>query len=653
MLGVCYYPEHWPRAQWREDALRMRDIGMTYVRIAEFAWSRIEPRRDSFAWEWLDEAIEVLGSEELRVVMCTPTATPPKWLIDERPEILPWDKEGRPRRFGSRRHYCFSSPAWYEETQRICEAVAGRYGEHQAVVGWQLDNEYGCHDTTLSYAPSDEAAFRDWLARRYGTIAALNEAWGNIFWSQDYNDFSQIELPNLTVTHPNPSHALDFQRFSSDMIVAYNRMQAEIVRAHSPGRFITHNFMGFVHDFDHFKVAEDLDITSWDNYPLGHTSRRLRLPEERAARYARTGHPDVAAFNHDLYRGVSQSGHDPGRWWVMEHQAGPLMTAPYNPSPASGMVRLWSWETFAHGAEVVSYFRWRQVPFAQEQLYAGILRPDNERDAAFSEVAQVAEELSRIDIQSAGRTTTPVALIFDYEAAWILKIQPHGAEFQYSELVMRFYTALRRLGMDVDFVAPRSPLAGYRLVVAPTLPNVSEEAMSSLVESNATVVLGPRTGSRTESFQIPANLPPGKLQSLLALKVVRVESLPPLLTERVRWRNHEYPVNIWREEVETQLASDGQFDDGTGAIFQSDNWHYLAFWPDETFLMDYLEPLLREAEVATVRLPEDVRLRTRGKFHFTFNYGAESVAAPAPPQAQFVLGNRQIAPHDLAVWVEP
>ena len=159
----------------------MVDLGVTYVRIAEFAWSRIEPKRNTFAWKWLDDVIEILGAAGLRIIMCTPTATPPKWLIDECPEILPWDSQGRSRGFGSRRHYCFSSPVWHEETRRICEILADRYGENSAVAGWQLDNEYGCHDTVQSYTPHAKSAFQGWLMQRYDTIEALNEAWGNSF----------------------------------------------------------------------------------------------------------------------------------------------------------------------------------------------------------------------------------------------------------------------------------------------------------------------------------------------------------------------------------------------------------------------------------------------------------------------------------------
>src|SRR3954447_16463887 len=179
MLGVCYYPEHWPESWWEDDARRMRELGISCVRIGEFAWSALEPSPGQFDWGWLDRAMDLFGRHGLKVVLGTPTCTPPKWLVDAHPEIVPIDRDGRPRGFGSRRHTSFSAPAWLSASDRIVAAVAGRYGNHPALVGWQTDNEYGCHDTILSFSPVDLAAFRDWLRRRYQDPGALNEAWGN------------------------------------------------------------------------------------------------------------------------------------------------------------------------------------------------------------------------------------------------------------------------------------------------------------------------------------------------------------------------------------------------------------------------------------------------------------------------------------------
>ncbi len=267
-LGVCYYPEHWPEAQWAEDAARMAELGLTWVRIGEFAWGRIEPEPGRYDWAWLDRAIDVLGEAGLKVVLGTPTATPPRWMLARHPDMLALDAQGRPRGFGSRRHYCFSHRGYRDDCARIVTALAKRYGPNAHVAAWQTDNEYACHDTVLSYSDAALHAFRDWLAQKYQSPDALNRAWGNVFWSMDYASFDDIGLPNLTVTEPNPAHVMAFRRFASDEVVSFNRLQTEIIRRHTDAP-IAHNYMGRITEFDHFATGADLDIASWDSYPAG------------------------------------------------------------------------------------------------------------------------------------------------------------------------------------------------------------------------------------------------------------------------------------------------------------------------------------------------------------------------------------------------
>jgi len=212
-LGVCYYPEHWPDSKWEGDARRMADMGIARVRIAEFAWSRIEPEPGRYAWGWLDDAVETLARHGLQMIMGTPTASPPKWLVDLHPDMLPVARDGSVMQFGSRRHYDISSVVYREHCARIVEEMARRYGAHPSVVAWQTDNEFGCHNTLPSYTQAALYRFRRWLAGRYETIGALNAAWGNVFWSMEYRSFDEIELPYRTPTDANPAHGLDFRRF--------------------------------------------------------------------------------------------------------------------------------------------------------------------------------------------------------------------------------------------------------------------------------------------------------------------------------------------------------------------------------------------------------------------------------------------------------
>lgn len=642
MLGVCYYPEHWPEDWWADDATAMRAAGITYVRIAEFAWSRIEPEPGRFDWDWLDRAIGVLGSAGLRVVMCTPTATPPKWLIDCEPSILPTDENGRTRGFGSRRHTGFSSEAWIRESRRITEAVAGRYGDNQAVAGWQIDNEFGCHDTVLSYGPEDLRAFQAWLGRRYGSIGRLNEAWGTVFWSAELRSFAEVSLPVGAVTETAPAARMDFRRFSSDQVRAYCRMQADILRAHSPGRFVTHNFMGRFTGFDHHAVGEELDFATWDSYPLGFTDQFPFGDAERAP-FIETGHPDMAAFHHDLYRGIGR-----GRFWIMEQQPGPVNWADWNPVPKPGMVRLWTWEAFAHGAEVVSYFRWRQCPFAQEQMHAGLHRPNRSVSAGGREALQVAAEL-----RSAGNlpasTQAPVALVFDYEAAWMLDIQPQGKDFNYIEMCFRWYERARRLGQDVDVMAAGASLAGYRTVLVPTLPHLSEAGLAALSATEATVLIGPRTGSRSADFAIPEGLPPGPLRSMLLMRVVDVGSLRPGLSHPVTGKVAGRAIR-WREWIETDADVSARFDDGSPAVVGAGQYTYLACWPDAALLEATLRQTLSAGGLDVTELPAGVRLRHRGDLCFAFNYGPEPWTLPDHAARALVIGEPVLAPQDFACW---
>ncbi|MEP5198353.1 MAG: beta-galactosidase, partial [Paracoccaceae bacterium] len=268
-LGVCYYPEQWPEEMWEEDAARMIAAGLTWVRIGEFAWSRMEPTPGDLQLGWLDRAIEILGAAGLKVILGTPTATPPRWMLDKHPDMLARDEMGNLRKFGSRRHYCFSHAGYRDECKRIATILGKRYGRNPHIHAWQIDNEYGCHDTAVSYSEHAEAGFRDWLAQRYQSTDALNRAWGNVFWSMEYGTFDEIDLPNLTVTEANPAHLLDFQRYSSDQVVAFNKVQTDALRPLSDAPLV-HNYMCRILSFDHFKVAKGLDIASWDSYPLGY-----------------------------------------------------------------------------------------------------------------------------------------------------------------------------------------------------------------------------------------------------------------------------------------------------------------------------------------------------------------------------------------------
>lgn len=613
-IGTCYYPEHWDEEIWKDDAARMRDAGIDWVRIGEFAWSRIEPQEGHFDWGWLDRAVEVLANAGLQIIMGTPTATPPNWVIEKYPDMIAVDRDGSPRKFGSRRHYCFSHQGYKEQCANIVTLMAERYGKNPAVQAWQTDNEYGCHDTTQSFGLSARGEFQNWLAQKYQSPDALNRAWGNVFWSMEYDHFNQVDVPNLTVTEPNPSHVMDFYRFSSDQVVAFNKLQVKILRQYTNAP-IVHNYMGKTTDFDHFEVGNDLDIASWDSYPLGFLEMISKADDAYKAEFYQQGDPDFQTFHHDLYRAVGN-----GRLWIMEQQPGPVNWAHYNPAPLDGMVRLWSLEAIAHGAESVNYFRWRQAPFAQEQMHAGLLRPDHKEAQGLIEAKQVKSDIE--DIGDVAQVQAPVALIFDYSSQWASDVQPQGASFDYFELLFNSYRALRALGVDVDIISANKPtLDGYQLVIAPGLFTLNDELKKILCAFDGIILAGPRFNSKTEDFQIPGNLAPNLEH--LDIKVSRVETLRANIKRELESGGNA--VN-WIEELETSETVIDKTKDDAAVLLRKDNWFYLGAWLDEEALSQTLKSILAESDIDTTELPKGIRLRRTQDHTFFFNYSKEEQA---------------------------
>ncbi|MFM8594454.1 MAG: beta-galactosidase [Chloroflexota bacterium] len=621
-LGVCHYPEHWPRDRWERYAAQMRELGISYARIAEFAWSRMEPTPGAYDWGWLDDAVEVLHAAGLKVILCTPTATPPAWLCRMHPEILPIDREGRRRDHGGRKHYDHASPVYREHSRRITEQLARRYGQHPAVVGWQTDNEFGCEGSTRSWGGASAERFPRWLEEQYrGDIRALNDAWGNVFWSQEYNSFDQINPPNLVMELPNPSHVLDFYRFASDMVKEFQEEQVVILRRHSPGRWVTHNFMRLFSEFDHYEVVKCLDFATWDSYPTGGVEYSSLTPEDKV-RWARTGHPDLVSINHDIYRGLL--GQRRG-CWGMEQQNGQINWASHNPLPATGAVALWTAQAYAHGCDVVSYFRDRAATVAQELMHSGLLRHDETLDRGGEEVA--ALELGG---RPNGDVQTLVVLLHDYESLWVHEAQPHSAESTYWDQVMMFYSALRSLGVDVDIRCPDQDLSGYRVIVEPAVQLMSAARATHLADAarSAHVVVGPRFAYRTETGRVHEDGQPGPMRDVLGCALRNFDGMRPGLTCHAG--GHE--VGTWAEAYRLTTGSaamvyeDGPMKDEAAVVRNGNAWT-IGAW-SESLVRDVLERVLSDAGVATTALPDGIRVSRRGQIETWMNFNEVPTARP-------------------------
>lgn len=626
-LGVCDYPEHVPKHQWIEHARQQKKLGLSYVRLAEFCWAKIEPKQGQLDWQWLDEAIDTYHAQGLNIVLCTPTATPPAWLIQAFPQVLAVDESGQTKRFGSRRHYDHASDVYREQCARVIGLMAKRYGTHPGVIGWQTDNELGHEGTAVSYGGASAEKFPAWLQAKYHSLKRLNMAWGGAFWSQDYSAWSQINPPNLTaVRQANPSHSLDYQQFCSDMIEEFQQLQINLLRNLSPGRFITHNFVIFAAEFDLYKVARNLDFVAWDSYPIGMLEFFASWESEQIkTEFARTGHPDLVSLNHDLYRGL-KGGQD---FWVMEQQCGHANWAQYNPLPAKGAVQLWTAQAWAHGASSVTYFRWRASHMAQEIMHSGLLHQDGLPDRGFAEVQAFDPEIFKLETVNA-----KVALLHDYPSLWMYNMQPHNQDLSYWQQFILFYSALRSLGVDVDIIHPEQ-LAHkrYQLVVAPALTLISQETAQALTTcaQHCPIIFGPRTGFRTLSGTVPDSGQFELIRELVGIRLANFDSLRPTLSQDlIEFSNDKhYSAMLWCESyhlegaIATHTYKDGPMQ-GKAAVTRKHNVQVIGALSSQ-LISDVLSQQLDELDIETTCLPKGLRISRRGNTSLLLNFNQQAV----------------------------
>lgn len=513
-LGVCYYPEHWPEKLWADDFKRMRDAGLSVVRMGEFAWSIFEPEEGRYDFALFDRALAAADKAGIKVILGTPTATPPAWLTSRHPEVLNADAQGHPYQHGQRRHYNYSSPVYLEYCARITRAMADHFGRHPAVIGWQIDNELNC-EIDVFYSTADHDAFRAWLQRRYGTLEELNAAWGAVFWNQTYTDWAQVRLPGPTPSaSPNPHQVLDQKRFISDQTVALAAAQARIVRERSPGRWITTNGL-FGHLDYQALVRQGLDFISYDSYPQFGRLWPDAGPDpllDRRSSLALTRTRSISPL-----------------FTVMEQQsgAGGWVNKMAMPSPEPGQMRLWTYQSIAHGADRVLYFRWRTAPFGTEIYWHGLNEPDNHPNRRITELTRIGAELGRVGAEIVGRPAqADVALVRDYDNEWDGEFDVwHGPLREQS--TASWFKALQFRHVPLDLVDLRddtdpAALQRYRVLVYPhasILTPARAALLTRYVEQGGTLIFGARTGYKDLRGHRPMADIPGPVASLCGIRV--------------------------------------------------------------------------------------------------------------------------------------
>ncbi len=471
-IGADYYPEHWEPSRWETDVEMMKKAGIQVIRIGEFAWSLYEPHENKYEFDWMDRAVTYFGNAGIKIVMCTPSATPPKWMCDKYPEIFQDDIHGNPKIFGTRKHYCFNSTLYREKTKVLVEMIAKRYADHPAIEAWQIDNELGWANTTRCYCKKCADRFQVWLKDKYGTIDNLNQAYGTVFWSQIYNSFEEVIIPKAGACYDtchdtqgqNPGLLLDYYRFSSDSVIGFMNESVDVIRQYSKKPITTNLLDAAVNSgtgIDYFKLSRDLDFVSWDNY----IEFQWGIAQDAAV-----------SRDHALLRSYKKQP-----FWVMEQQSGPCGWSKMGPAPTPGKLRLWTYSAVANGADTVVYFRWRACPFGTEEYWHGILNHDGKPNRRYKEISKVGKEMEALSkVYGALQPKAKVAIVKSFDSEWSHSIHKHVENFHYDNLLLAYYKAFYNMGIAVDFVAPSEEISSYALVLAPALLMVTEDEKKNL-----------------------------------------------------------------------------------------------------------------------------------------------------------------------------
>ncbi len=637
-FGADYNPEQWPRTVWDDDVRAMREAGVTIVSLAIFSWARLEPADGTFDFGWLDEAMDLLHANGIDVDLATATASPPPWLSTAHPEILPVDRNGNTVWPGGRQHWRPTSEVFRTYALRLVEAMASRYQDHPALVAWHVSNELGCHNV-YDYSDDAAAAFRTWLTARYGTLDALNEAWGTAFWSQHYTAWEQILPPRLAATHPNPSQQLDFKRFSSDALKDYLRAERDLLRRITPDVPITTNFMvmGESRAMDYADWAAEVDFIANDHYVL---------PSPQAR--------DELSFSANLTGNLA--GGRP--WFLMEHSTSAVNWQPVNVAKKPGELARDSLTHVAHGADAVCFFQWRQSKAGAEKYHSAMLPHAGTDSAVFRDVTALGDRLRALaPLAGAARTPAKAAILFDWTSWWAVEQDSHPTDrLRYRQEALDWYTAFLNLGVRADVLPVATSLDGYDVVIAPVLhvvPAATAARLRDFVEGGGHLVTTYFSGIVDEHDHIWLGGYPGALAALLGL---RIEEFGPLLDGETADLDNGATGTLWTDRIEvtdpaTEILASYQTGEqaGRAAVTRRPVGTGSAAYVSTRLGRDGLTPLLAQLldrAGLTADLPADltgrVELAVRGDFRFLINRTDHPVDL-AP------LGGPELAPRGVAV----
>lgn len=661
-FGSYYYPEQWKPEQWERDIKKMSEMGFEFTHFAEFAWAAMEPEEGKYDFSWLDKSVELAKKYNLKVIMCTPSPTPPAWLTKKYPEILIVNEMGTTIQHGTRQHASWSSDLYRSYVEKIVTELGKRYGNNKTIIGWQIDNEPS-HYGTYDYSENAQIKFRLWLKRKYGSIDKLNDTWGTAFWSETYNDFEQVRIPNSKElpVKANPHSMLDFKRFTSDEVADFVNYQNDILRRYiANDQWITTNTIPYYHPIDPARM-DHLDFQTYTRYliigdDIGYGEQGFRI-----------GNIYDLGFQNDTYRNY------PGKiYGVMELQPGQVNWGGYNPQPYPGAVRLWLYHVFAGGSKFVCNYRFRQPLKGSEQYHYGMLQPDGLTPAVGGEeymktiqemklLRKNYDKSSKLPEEFAKRRT---AIMYNENNDWEISFQPQTWQWNTMGHMLKFYNPLKSFAAPVDIISEKEDFSSYPFLIAPAYELLDQDLIlrwTEYVENGGHLILSCRTGQKNREahlWEAPFAKP---IHELVGIEKIFFDHMPPNKNGEIKYEDRIYTWNNWADVMTSKPGTEqwavyhNQFYKGKAAITHRKQGKgtitYIGVDTDDGKLeKDVLRKVYTEAQVNIEELPEGVLLEWRDGFYIGLNYTSEEKEVPMKNNARILVGSKILAPAGVVVW---
>ena len=657
LTGAYYYPEHWDESQWERDLKQMHELGFEFTHFAEFAWAQLEPQEGVYDFSWLDRAVALAAKYDLKVVMCTSTATPPVWLSRKYPEILLKSEDGTVQDHGARQHASFASPVYRKLAYRMIEELARHYGNDSRIIGWQLDNEPAVQ---FDYNQAAEEAFREFLKEKYHyNIQELNVAWGTAFWSEVYSRFEEITLPKTAQMFMNHHQILDYRRFAAKQTNDFLNEQCRLIKKYAKNQWVTTNY---IPDYDkgHIGGSKDLDFVSYTRYMVYGDNEGI------GRRGYRVGNPLRIAMANDFFRPVN------GTYGVMELQPGQVNWGSINPQPLPGAVRLWLWSVFAGGSDFICTYRYRQPLYGTEQYHYGIVGTDGvtvtpggrEYEQFMKEIRLLRKDYCPKEDKPETYLKRKTAILWNPENYWSIDRQKQNATWNTFAHVDKYYRTLKSYAAPVDFISEEKDFSQYPVMIVPAYQLADKELVArwkKYVEEGGNLVLTCRTAQKDRFGRLPEAPFGSMIDELTGNHIEFYDLLLPQDPGQVKMDEKVYTWNTWGEILQPDASNEvwatytNEFYEGKPAVtfrkLGKGSVTYIGVDSSDGALeRQVLDKLYSRLQIEVMNLPYGVTMEYRNGLGIVLNYSDQPYQFALPQGAKVLIGTPNIATAGVLVF---